>query len=54
MLEPRRDEWSRLWPEEGKTQFSGLPLGAAKEVGSREILEHSVEDLPRLKGEGAI
>jgi formyl-CoA transferase len=44
----------RLWPEEGKTQFPGLPLGAANEFVYQEILGYSMEELTRLKGQGAI
>ncbi|MCX5911447.1 MAG: CoA transferase [Deltaproteobacteria bacterium] len=44
----------RLWPEEGKTQFPGLPLGAANEFVYQELLGYSAEDLARLKREGAI
>jgi crotonobetainyl-CoA:carnitine CoA-transferase CaiB-like acyl-CoA transferase len=44
----------RLWPEEGKTQFPGLPLGAANEFVYQELLGYSAEDLAGLKREGAI
>jgi crotonobetainyl-CoA:carnitine CoA-transferase CaiB-like acyl-CoA transferase len=44
----------RLWPEEGKTQFPGLPLGTANEFVYQELLGYSAEDLAGLKREGAI
>lgn len=44
----------RLWPEKGKTQFPGLPLGAANEFVYQELLGCSAKDIARMKKEGSI